>query len=99
MADCPAHDCSGGAGRGREVQDPARVELPNSITPPKPTAKLFHCSYCGFLWYEYMFSDAPRPFLVKYPVGFFDNFTKPREFFPVSPDYRLKSEPKARRRH
>jgi hypothetical protein len=94
---CPAYDCSGPANRVHEVNDPASVRLPDTIWADKGNKTLWHCNYCGFLWFTYMIVDAPKPFLMRQPVGFYDNFAKPGEFF-ATPNYRLKSEPIAKAR-
>jgi hypothetical protein len=95
---CPAHDCSGGyTNRVHEVTDPASVHLPDTLWTEKERRTLLHCTYCGFLWFTEMIVDAPRPFVMHSPVGFYDNVTKPGEFF-ATPTYKLKPEPSAKRK-
>jgi len=79
------------------VNDPASVHLPASIWAEKERKTLWHCNYCGFLWFTHLLVDAPRTFLMRSPVGFYDNFTRPGEFF-ATPNYRLKPEPIAKRK-
>jgi hypothetical protein len=92
MTDCPAFDCSGGRNRGFEQRQRPDY-LPESVKSPREEATLYRCNYCGFLWFEYMLMELPQPFLMQRPVGFYDNISKPLEFFPVPPTYRLKSKP------
>jgi len=100
MEDCPSAQCSGGTGRAYEVKDPDSVRLPEELWASRGNKRLLRCSYCGFLWFTYTFTEAPRPFLIKEAVGFYGHFTQPGEFH-ATPNHPMRDaeRSKPRRRH
>jgi len=87
MPECPAQDCTGGDSNRLYRVSADSVHVPDQHrSPEKNGFLLYRCSYCGFLWYQ----DPLGVDLNPIPVGFYNNFTKPNEFFAVGRDYPLK---------
>jgi len=87
---CPAIDCSR-HGPAHQVTDPAALKLPADIIAKVGKEPIYYCSYCQFIWYE--FTPVVGGATVRVPIGFYDNFTKPMEFF-ATPHHRLEEPPK-----
>jgi hypothetical protein len=96
MPRCPAADCSGG-GPVRKVADPSSLQIPADILSSVGSKAIYRCSYCGFIWYEWVAKDGAGT--IRVAIGFYDNFTKPMEFF-ATPHMRMREDepPKKRRR-
>jgi len=73
MERCPTA-CAGGEKHTRYLGNPKDCQIPENIWKCKPEGySAYHCSYCGFIWFK---KDC-----VIHPVGFYNSFTKPLEFF------------------
>jgi uncharacterized Zn finger protein len=96
MPRCPACDCSGGhPHRVHRVGDPALLKIPCEIIAEAGDKSIYRCDYCGFIWYEWV----PIPFgsVVQVPIGFYDNFTKPMEFF-ATPNHPLRRDDRPKKK-
>ena len=80
MAQCASYDCCS-SDRAHGIQNPDDVCLPQSIWA-EAKHRVWHCDYCGFLWFSEFSFEGPVPINRKVAIGFYGNFTDPLRFFP-----------------
>ena len=98
MVVCPGYDCFGGySEKVEEVKKPESVGLPKEIWDSRGDKQIWYCNYCRFIWSTHLVLDAPQPYTIRLPIGYF-NGEGAGPGFQAVPNARMKPEPKQKSR-